>query len=197
MKYDPSIHHRRTIRLRDYDYAQAGMYFVTICSHQRVCLFGEISSGGMLANDAGRIVRATWDALPEHYAHVSLDAFIAMPNHVHGILVMDSALAVGAGLKPAPTPPTRHGLPEVVRAFKTFSSRRINEQRQTPGEKVWQRNYWERVIRNDEELRHIREYIQNNPAQWALDRLHPQSGWFEKAVGAGFKPAPTGAGGLE
>jgi len=165
MNYSPNIHRRRSIRLKEYDYSQAGMYFMTICAHKRACLFGEIEKDAMVLNDAGKIVRATWNNLPEHYAHVALDELVIMPNHLHGIVVFDALVG------PAPA---RHGLSEIVRAFKTFSSRRINEIRGTRGASVWQRNYWERVIRNESELAHIREYIQNNPRQWELDKLHPQ-----------------------
>jgi REP element-mobilizing transposase RayT len=188
MKYNPNVHHRRSIRLRGYDYSQTGAYFVTICIQNRECLFGEIVGGEMQLNDVGKIVQMTWDALPSHYPHIELDEWVVMPNHFHSIIVLANvgAGSVGAGLKPAPT---RHGLPEIVRALKTFSSRRINELRQTPGTKLWQRNYWEHIIRNETELNRIREYIQNNPTQWDLDKLHPGNpAW---GVGAGLKPAPT------
>jgi REP element-mobilizing transposase RayT len=166
---------RRSIRLQGYDYSQAGAYFVTVCTQNRECMFEDIGNGKMQLNDAGRVVESVWDGLPGYYAHVELDVMVIMPNHFHGIIVL---APLGAGLKPAPTPaPTpatvRHGLSEIVRALKTFSSRRINELRQTPGAKLWQRNYWEHIVRNEPELNRIREYIHNNPAQWALDKLHP------------------------
>lgn len=179
MTYDPGRHHRRSIRLKGYDYSQAGAYFITICTQDRVCLFGEIVDGEMRLNDMGRMVEFTWFDLPNHVDGLVLDAFVVMPNHVHGILVI-----VGAGsTEPAPTgsAPTvpntggekRHGLPEIVRQFKTFSSRRINEYRHTPGMPVWQRNYYEHIIRNEESLNRIRQYIADNPLQWALDRENP------------------------
>ena len=122
-------------------------------------------------------MRASWFDLPNHYAHVRLDAFVIMPNHVHGVIVLTE---VGAGLKPAPTVVAkRHGLPEIVRGFKTFSSRRINELRGTPGTPVWQRNYYEHVIRGEDELNRVREYIDSNPTGWLEDRYHP----------AGIKPS--------
>jgi len=188
MRYDKNLHHRRSIRLKAYDYSQTGMYFLTICVNERACLFGEIKNGAMSLNDAGKIVESTWNDLPGHYAHVALDEFVIMPDHVHGIIVIDAH--VGAGFKPAPTKPapTRHGLPEIVRAFKTFSSRRINEARGMRGVSLWQRNYWERVIRNEQELTGLREYIHNNQLQWELDKLHPAA-----LAGAGLKPAPTTA----
>ncbi|HOK59079.1 MAG TPA: hypothetical protein PKZ07_19890 [Sedimentisphaerales bacterium] len=166
-------HHRHSIRLKGYDYSLSGAYFVTICMYDRACLFGAVVDGDMRLNDAGRVVYDVWNDLPNHYGYVELDAFVVMPNHVHGIIVI-----VGAGLKPAPTEskpaPTRHGLPEIIRGFKTFSSRRINELRGTPGMPVWQRNYYEHIIRNEESLHRIRSYIANNPIRWYLDQENPQ-----------------------
>jgi len=119
-----------------------------------------------------------WNELPCHYPHVELDVFVVMPNHIHGVLWLIDEGTVGAGFKPAPTtistkPGARHGLPEIVRALKTFSSRRINDLRGTPGAAVWQRNYHEHVIRSEESLRQIRQYIADNPAHWADDRENP------------------------
>ena len=177
MTFDPRIHHRRSIRLRGYDYSQAGAYFVTICVQNRECLFGLIAGGEMRLNEAGKIVQTTWNALPDYYSHIELDGLVIMPNHLHGIIVLRDL--VGAGFKPAPTTTNpapanqRHGLPEIVRALKTFSSRRINEWRNTPGAKLWQRNYWEHIIRSDADHLRIREYINNNPAYWEMDGLHP------------------------
>jgi putative transposase len=209
MQYDPDLHHRRSIRLKGYDYSQNGAYFVTICAQDRTCLFGEIVDGGMQLNEWGQIVASTWQDLPNHVPHVQLDEFVVMPNHVHGILIItddaddvgagsyddvvgagscDDVVGaglcddvVGAGLEPAPTKPARtdtgtrqrHGLPEIVRQFKTFSARRINECRGTPGIPVWQRNYYEHVIRDEEDLRRIRQYIVDNPANWARDEDNP------------------------
>ncbi len=171
--FNPDIHHRRSIRLKDYDYSQAGAYFVTMCAWHRECLFGEIENGEMRVNEYAGIAQACWDDLPNHYYHIELDAFVIMPNHVHGIVILTDEISVGAGLKPAPT--KRHGLSEIIRAFKTFSSRRINETRDNPGCPIWQRNYHERVIRNDEELNRVREYIMHNPAGWAEDEDNPMN----------------------
>jgi putative transposase len=170
IRYDPKEHQRRSIRLRDYDYAQTGAYFVTVCTEGRQCLFGQVEDGTVRLNGWGRIVHETWSDLPNHYPHVELDAFVIMPNHVHMVVVL--ADPVGAGFKPAPT--KRHGLPEIMRAFKTFSSRRINERRATPGASLWQRNYYEHIIRNAESLNRIRQYIADNPASWAFDQENSQ-----------------------
>ena len=171
-----SEHHRRSIRLLGYDYAEAGAYFITVCAYRRRCLFGDVIGAEMHLSDAGRLVHDVWDGLPNHYPDIQLDAFVVMPNHAHGIVVL-----VGAGLKPAPTDPGgarfpdvglrphSHGLPEIVRGFKTFTARQINEMRATPGVPVWQRNYYEHVIRNEESLTNIRQYIAENPARWADD----------------------------
>ena len=171
MNYDPDKHHRRSIRLRGYDYEQAGAYFTTICIHDRRSMFGEVEHEQMRLNPYGHIVTECWCDLVKHYPNVELDAFVVMPNHVHGIIVLTDDDNVGAGLKPAPT--GRHGLPEIVRAFKTFSARRINQMRNTPGVPVWQRNYYEHVIRNEEDLEDIRQYIVGNPAQWPEDVENP------------------------
>jgi REP-associated tyrosine transposase len=168
-----SCRNRRSIRLRGYDYSLAGAYFVTVCVRKQEFLFGDVVEGEMRLNDAGWIVQATWDGLPSHYAGVRIDAFVIMPNHVHGIIVLTER-DVGAGFKPAPTDECRrHGLSEIVRGFKTFSSRRINELHETPGVSVWQRNYYEHIIRNDDSMNRIRKYIVDNPARWAFDRENP------------------------
>ena len=171
---------RRSIRLPAYDYAQAGAYFVTICTHNRGCLLGEIVGGEVALTCAGQIVLECWNDLVNHYPYVETDEFVIMPNHVHGIIVLTGELRttevadnVGAGFKPAPT--RRRPLSEVVRALKTFSSRRINEYRSSTGTPVWQRNYYERVIRSDGELSAIRQYIVDNPAKWAEDAENPQN----------------------
>ncbi|GIV24566.1 MAG: hypothetical protein KatS3mg026_0258 [Bacteroidia bacterium] len=168
---------RCSIRLKGYDYSQAGAYFITICTKDRACLFGEVVNGEMRLNDFGQVVHSVWNNLPNHYAGIAMDAFVVMPNHVHGIVII-----VGAGLKPAPittaapattAAPTQHGLPEIIRGFKTFSARRINELRGTPGVPIWQRNYYEHIIRNEESLHRIRQYILDNPARWVSDRENP------------------------
>lgn len=169
MTYDPHKHHRRSIRLRGYDYAHPGAYFVTVCTLRFEPIFGEVVDGQVRLSELGRIASACWGDLPNHYRGVSLDEFVVMPDHVHGIIWISHERA---GFKPAPTGderPSSHGLPEIVRGFKTFSSRRINEARRTTGSKVWQRNYYEHVIRDEDELNRTREYVMANPARWRKD----------------------------
>ncbi len=174
---------RLSLRLQGYDYTLPGAYFVTVCTYSRRCLFGEIVGNEMGTNDLGQIVLECWEEIPRHYAAVTLDAFVVMPNHVHGIIMLrdvhDPATKpkhstdVGAGFKPAPTAARRAPLSEIVRALKTFSARRINELRLTHGAPVWQRNYYEHIIRTERDLDIIRRYIVNNPLGWALDDENP------------------------
>ncbi|GAP18498.1 transposase [Levilinea saccharolytica] len=184
-------HRRRSIRLPGYDYTRAGAYFVTIKAHGHETSLGEIHDGGMHLNEYGKIVEHAWQDLPVHYAQVELGTFCIMPDHVHGIILLHNvddvvvgagAVVVGAGLRPAPTPTTHttptptdpiptnpriYPLSEIVRAFKSFSARRINAVRQAPGTPVWQRNYYEHIIRSEQEYQQIHQYIQANPANWA------------------------------
>ena len=163
---------RRSIRLQGYDYSQAGAYFVTLCTQNRECLFGEIVNGEMRLNEAGRVVADEWINTAEIRDEIELDEWVVMPNHFHGILV----ITVGRGdRRVAPTGPQPRSIGAVMAGFKSAATKRINELRQTPGMKLWQRNYWEHIVRNEPELNRIREYIHNNPAQWVLDKLHPSS----------------------
>ena len=171
MKFDPKIHHRHSIRLPGYDYSRAGAYYVTIVTQGRESLFGEVVNGAIALNRFGQIVEHAWYDLPNHYPHVELDAFCIMPNHVHGIIVLNDDY-VGAGLRPAPTGCTstkRHPLSEIVRAFKSFSARRINSLRNTQGIPVWQRNYYEHIIRNNDDYLSKSNYILTNPLNWEKD----------------------------
>lgn len=168
---DSRRHHRRSIRLPKFDYARQGAYFVTVCTCNRICLFGDLVEGEMRLNEAGCLVQEVFDGLPAHYPHVELDARIIMPNHVHGIVWL-----VGTGFEPGSMKTagsTRHGLSEIVRAFKTFSARRINTTHGTKGRSVWQRNYYEHIIRDEDDLNRVREYIVENPARWDEDPENP------------------------
>ncbi len=185
MAYDPERHHRRSIRLKGYDYAQPGAYFITVCTQDRVCLFGDVVAGEMRLNEAGRMVSVEWDTLPTRFPTVQLDEFVIMPNHIHGIIGLCDA-PVGAGLVPAPNcpgpdrAPTR-GAPTlggVVGAFKSLTTvsytRGVTQSGWSPFPgRLWQRNYYEHIIRDEESLNHIRQYILDNPARWALDRENP------------------------
>jgi len=191
------VGHRRSIRMAGYDYASAGTYFITICTQDRACVFGDVVDGEMQANPAGEIVRAAWAELPSRYANVELDAFAVMPNHVHGIIVLVDVApgqgamnhvgmmnhegvinharttlgeigAANARAGAAGVPP----LGEIVRAFKAVSARRIRQQI-APGAVIWQRNYYESIVRDDESLERVRAYVQANPRRWLADRDNP------------------------
>jgi REP element-mobilizing transposase RayT len=174
---------RKRLRLKDYDYSQPGAYLVTICTKDREHRFGEIADGEMRANAMAAVVESCWNDLSNHYPNIELDEFVVMPNHVHGIIViLDEPITVGEctvgdGLRPSPTRPSptgssptkKHPLSEIDRAFKSFSARRINKICNTPGTPVWQRGYYDHIIRNERSLTRIREYITQNPQRWASD----------------------------
>ncbi|MBI3602771.1 MAG: transposase [Candidatus Omnitrophica bacterium] len=178
-----NMRRRKNLRLQDWDYSQNGYYFVTVCVKDRIPLLGEIMNGQILLNDAGRMVESIWKELPIHYP-IDIDAFVVMPNHVHGIIVIDNS-AVGAG-SPGPmamgggTPPLRTiTLGKIIAYFKYKTTKLINKIRNTPGVKLWQRNYYEHIIRNEESLYAVRQYINENPRQWHLDKENPMEGWFD------------------
>ena len=225
-RFDPEVHRRRSLRLKGYDYSRAGAYFVTIVAQDRLCLFGEVVDGEMRLNEAGMMVRRVWRGLPDRFSVIDLDASVVMPNHVHGIIVIDDAeLATPvrasivdvqhgdedarpttrdqardhrATTRVAPTggdqdvedergePIPRAGattsvavtLGDVVGAFKSLTTNEYGRGVRGMGwspfnVRLWQRNYYERVIRNDDELDGIREYIMGNPAGWDADEENP------------------------
>ncbi len=181
---------RRSIRLKNYDYAQAGVYFVTVCANQKACLFGFIEDGIMVPNELGRMVKYCWDEIPSHFPNVSLDAFVTMPNHVHGILMINagendySRIVETKDFSPLRPLGASKTLGSIIRGFKIGVSKwaKNNTQIQT----VWQRNYWEHIVRSEQQLSLIREYIQNNPMQWELDSLNVNNRRGERFF------APTG-----
>jgi REP element-mobilizing transposase RayT len=217
MPYNPNIHHRRSIRLKGYDYSQAGLYFVTICCQDNIHRFGKIENGEMLLNDFGTITYDEWVKLSERYPNLLLDVFQIMPNHIHGIIALDemavgatlavapnkntiapnqNAVAlndvgavapnqntiapnqnatapndVGAGASPAPT------IGNIVGAYKSLVANKCLEIYKLRNEymgKLWQRNYWEHIIRDEKSYQNIANYILNNPANWQKDRFYHQ-----------------------
>ena len=207
MTYDPNIHHRRSIRLKGYDYSQAGLYFITICCEDRICRFGEIVGAGfnpahdgirqpqgfvptMQLNEYGQIAYNEWAKLPERFTNFELDVFQIMPNHVHGIISLND---VGATLAVAPNdtnaqtgqPHTANkgqpqGLPlptigDIVGAYKSLVANECLKIFKTKNEtmgKLWQRDYYEHIIRDEQSYQRISEYIINNPAKWKDDKFH-------------------------
>jgi REP element-mobilizing transposase RayT len=248
--YDPQWHHRRTIHLKGYDYAQPSAYFVTICTQDRACLFGEVVDGQVRLNDAGRMVQRWWDELNRKFPHIRTDAFVVMPNHIHGIVVIEpvEAKPVGADLRVCPDnesvcPDNESGageqlqgadvrlqgahigaplqgrpddeskpvgadlrvcpdnervcpgiesgadgqlqgarigapLSEIVRWFKTMTTndyiRGVKQYGWTPFYgRLWQRNYYEHIVRDEASLEHVRQYIEENPLHWSSDPENP------------------------
>ena len=191
ISYDPKKHHRRSIRLQGYNYG-CGMFFVTICAEGRNPIFGEIRSEIMGLSKTGGMIVDWWQKLPEKFPHVELDSFVVMPNHFHAVLtvvVTDAPLrGVSVGADPCVCPdsvprPDGEGahagapLPAVIQWFKTMTTNeylRVLKERGEPPSRLWQRNYFEHVIRNDKSLDRIRDYIHGNPARWYLDRENPE-----------------------
>ena len=223
MVYDARNHHRRSIRWFAYDYAQAGAYFVTICTHRQQCLFGRVVDDAMELNAAGQAVASCWRGIPTHYPDVVLDAFVVMPNHVHGILMIsrDFGADVGANndspvpgaaddvparawdrigandYSPLPTDEpaarddvrandyspvpgrargTSRTVGAIVRGFKIGVTKWMRQN--TDVRDVWQRNYYEHVIRSERQLSRIRRYIEANPANWMLDHENPRGNCY-------------------
>jgi REP element-mobilizing transposase RayT len=185
MPYNPTKNNRRTIRLSGYDYSRRGAYFVTLCVHNRECLFGKIEKGKLQLNDAGKYANKCWMDIPGHFPFMQLDEYIIMPNHVHGILILRDFF-VGANNhspectdqpgannhSPLRKPPNRvcgtsKTIGSVVRGFKIGVTKWFHDK--SPNAIVWQRNYYEHICHDENELIRIRQYIRDNPSNWGSD----------------------------
>src|SRR5215207_6311609 len=166
---------RKYPRIRGFDYSTPGMYFVTICTDGRVCLFGEVVDGEMRLSRFGEIAAAAWQDLSNHHPGIVPDTFVVMPNHVHGIIDLTDRSVGATPASPAGRAQTKAAgaLGNVVGAFKSSVSRQVNALRQTPAAPVWQRGFHDRVLRDEKDVRHAREYIAENPLKWHLDRENP------------------------
>lgn len=164
---------RRSIRLKEYNYSQEGSYFVTLCTWERKNLFGKICDGEMILNEYGNIVRQEWERTAKIRNNIDLDIFIIMPNHIHGIIINR-----GGVLQYAPTigfNSSSQTLGSIVRGFKSSVTKQINIYRKNLNLPVWQRNYYEHVIRDEADLTRIRDYIVNNPAKWLADDYYVEN----------------------
>jgi putative transposase len=170
-KLDPQNRHRRSIRLPEYDYTQTGAYFVTVVTYGRDCLFGAVVDGEMQLNDFGKITDKCWRAIPEHFPSVELGAYVIMPNHVHGIIIISAVGARHASPLP-PNGPAPHSLGAIVGSFKSAVTKRIGREYNAIG--IWQRNYYEHIIRNDHDLQRITDYIHANLLRWNDDDENPE-----------------------
>ena len=180
MEYDSQKYRRRSIRLKDYDYSQAGAYFITICAYNRACIFGDILEGQIKLNQYGEIVNLEWLKTNNMRTNLVLDAYIVMPNHIHGIISISHFDHRMGTMQRAHTfehfgKPVSNSIPTIIRLFKSSVTKQINALRGTPGVPVWQRNYYEHVIRNEDDLSEIREYILNNALKWDLDSENPKN----------------------
>ncbi len=211
------MHHRKSIRLQGYDYSQAGYYYITICSHNHQELFGSIENGETVLSEIGSLVKTFWEDIPSHFP-VTLDQWVIMPNHIHGIIVIhpsnkivdtdnngcnqnniidnsnentdnstekiDNSNVGVQYIEPLHLCDNNHfeklpnsyqhiipkSIGSIIRSFKAQVTRVARKE--IPNIKIWQRNYWERVVRDERELSAFRQYIQNNPLSWELDSLN-------------------------
>ncbi|MBL1351727.1 MAG: transposase [Zetaproteobacteria bacterium] len=156
------LRQRKSIRLKDYDYSQAGLYFMTICTQNRLHLFGEIVNDNMVFNDAGNMIEKLWREIPNHFKNTRLHEYIIMPNHIHGIIEISS---------------TCKTIGNIVGAFKSLTTNeyiKMVKQNILPSfdKRIWQHNYWEHIIRDEHEHTHIAQYMMDNPQTWAMDQLN-------------------------
>ena len=175
MKYSPDIHHGRSIRLKGYTYSEAGLYFVTICTRSHVCLFGKVRQGEMILNEYGGIAEQCLLAIPDHFPDAKIHQFVVMPNHIHCIIEItvranDSSPVRANDYSPLPPHGTSKTIGSIVRGFKIGVTKWFREN--TDIHTVWQRNYYEHIIRNERSLYQISEYIQTNPLKWQDDKYY-------------------------
>ena len=167
---------RKKLRLPEYDYSWPGWYYVTVCTRDREPLFGQIVDDHMVLNHIGRIVEEEWLKTPLIRKNVALDDYVIMPNHLHGIVIINDAI-VGATRRVAPTeghPKLRSAsLGAILGQFKSIATKRARKECLLSDRSLWQRGYYDHVIRNDADLHRIREYIATNPRRWALDKENP------------------------
>jgi len=189
MKNNRPIPGRISYRISGFNYAAPNSWFVTICTHDRACLFGDVIKGSMRRNEIGNIIQNEWMRTAIIRPEIELDEFVVMPNHIHGIIhIIDGDESMGAHIGApkqndtwgntgahigAPLRRTPHSLGSIIAGFKSAVTTKINRLRDTPHQPVWQSRYYERVIRNERSLKNIREYIVNNPFQWHLDNQNP------------------------
>jgi len=176
---------RHSIRLTDYDYANPGGYFITICVQDRRCVLGDVNDSKAVPSPIGKIVEEAWQSIPSHFYGINLDLNVIMPNHFHGIIIIEDTRLDGRGEVPSPintvikggvTPPLRKPtLGQIVGYFKYLSSKKINESMNLPPNRFWQRNYYEHIIRNEQDLHNARKYILENPLKWEEDEFYCNS----------------------
>ena len=191
MRCDPDNHHRQSIRLKGYDYSQPGTYFVTLVAQNRERIFGTVEGNQIRLNKIGELVANCWLSIPKYFDIARLDEYVLMPNHFHGIINIDESYGKGEASLGIITSPIESisgdasplqprgtqskSLAAIIQNFKSIITRNVNRIYFEVGKKIWQRNYYERIIRNERELNAIRRYIHDNPLNWALDKENPTS----------------------
>jgi putative transposase len=180
---DNGLPNRKSIRLKEYDYARAGAYFVTICSWNKQSVFGQVEEDTIRLNDLGLFVESCWREIPEHFANAEMDEFIIMPNHIHGIIVLECRDTIhrvressGESEMESFGNPTTGSIPTIIRTFKAAVTRESGKQGLISTEKIWQPRFFERIIHNQDAMMKAREYIINNPLKWSIDNENPDVG---------------------
>ena len=171
MPYDPQKHHRRSVRIKGYDYTQPGVYYITICTNERQCIFGEVIDGQMRLNLLGHLAHTCWLDIPNHFSRFQLDTFVIMPDHVHGLLAIVDNTPVRTQQRRVATPeqfgqPVRGSIPTAIRSYKSAVTRFIHRFCETTEVPVWQDGFHESIIRDEKTLNCKRQYIINNPQRW-------------------------------
>jgi REP element-mobilizing transposase RayT len=167
MHYNPQRHHRGSIRLKGYDYSSAGAYFVTVCVRNRKHALGSVRNGRVDLSPNGLIVLQAWQYLPQRFPRVTLDAFVVMPDHIHGIIILSGDPPSDNRRDHTRARGTQPGsLPAIMQRLKSLSTQLINKANNTPGQRFWQEDYYEHIVRSDDEMERIRRYIVTNPTRW-------------------------------
>ncbi len=183
MKYNPDIHHRKSIRLKNYDYSKEGLYFITICTQDKECLFGEIIDGKMILNVAGIMIEKIYNELANYFENIQINDYVIMPNHFHCIIEIVGVESISTQndinnknrVDIESTPTTT--IPNIIQTFKRYTTLEYikmvkNNELPNFDKRIWQRNYYENIIRNDEIHQKIIEYIENNPLKWENDKYY-------------------------
>ena len=174
----PINHNRRSLRLRGWDYRTTATYFITLVTHRRDCLFGDAECGQIRLNEYGQVIETEWLRTAKIRLNIEMDEFIIMPNHFHAILIIHNDEHIPSGVKVTSTEltgPSSGSLGAIMAQFKSVCTKRINAKRKMPRSRVWKRNYFERIIRNERELDATRQYILNNPENWHDDPENPKN----------------------
>jgi putative transposase len=173
----PERARRKALRLADHDYAAPGPYFVTICTQKKECVLASVEGGRVRLTPTGRVAQGAWLALPSRYPSLVLHEFVTMPNHIHGLLAFVGAGLAPPGVSTSAESAARHcgrpTLPDIICAFKSISTRSVNELLRAGGKLLWQRGYYEHIVRDAEDMKNVQRYILENPWKWKLDSEYP------------------------